>query len=124
MREELGELEGQLVSVRGRVAEYKEHPQRKDLRTILLRNVEIRPLTAKESVLILDHLWFLERHIRALGIKPRRNSRIFFVGSVYSYTRLSNMSKENGKYNSTDYAILPIIQGRSGDVGKKSSRRP
>lgn len=96
--------------VRGRISGYKEHPTRKDLKTVLLRSVTIRiPGKIREGVALnLDHLWFLDRHLRGLGIRPRINSIVHFAGSVYSYQRLSQSSQRNGKYDTIDYAILPV----------------
>lgn len=122
MRNELKRIEGSLVSVRGRVAGYKDHPNRRDLKTVLLRSVSVRTLEKEEGDPIeLDHLWFLVRHIRDVGINPRINSKIFFIGSVYSYSRLSRTSATSGKHGTIDYAILPIIKGRNAKPRKGQS---
>lgn len=112
MRNTLSHLEGEIVSVKGRIVEYRHHPTRKDLKTVLLRSLEVKSLGSSGSNLLLDHLWFLDRHLRGIGIKPRINSKIMFIGSVYSYTRLSNSSRDNGKYSSVDYAVLPVISSQ------------
>ena len=105
-REDLRYLEGTLVSVSGRVKEYREHPKRRDLDTVLLVSLIVTPSPVGES-LFLDHLWFLRRQFKSLGRVPEQNERVYFLGEVYSYTRLGGKSAERNLLGHQDYGIRP-----------------
>lgn len=106
-RKELQPLEAQLVRVSGRVKEFRDHPERSDLRSLLLVNLIITPIPRGKSIK-LSHLWVLEKHIRRTGIEPKQGRRITFVGSVYAYFRLGGKSKQRGLLGSHDFSILPM----------------
>ena len=109
-RIELEPLEAQLVEVSGRVKEFRDHPERSDLQSLLLVNLVVTPLPRgrpKRSIK-LTHLWVLTKHIRRAGVEPLRNRRIIFTGSVYAYFRLGGKSKERGLRGSHDFSILPM----------------
>lgn len=147
-RKELEPYEAQLVEVSGRVKEFRDHPERCDLQSILLVNVQVRPV-GKRRLAKLSHLWVLTKHVKRVGIEPKRGRRLKFLGSVYSYFRLGGKSKERGLHGSHDFSILPMEavaieqfepgltnrydstddrgkekgETRSGPVGKNSSSR-
>jgi hypothetical protein len=109
-RKELEHLEAQLVEVSGRVKEFRDHPERSDLQSLLLVNLVVTPLPRgkpKRSIK-LTHLWVLTKHVRRAGVEPRRNRRIVFIGSVYAYYRLGGKSKERGLHGFHDFSILPM----------------
>jgi hypothetical protein len=109
-RKELQPFEAQLVEVSGRVKEFREHPERSDLQSLLLVNVIVCPLPRgkpRDSIK-LPHLWVLTKHITRLGIELRRGRRITFQGSVYAYYRLGGKSKERGLHGNHDFSILPM----------------
>lgn len=109
-RKELEALEAQLVEVSGRVKEFRDHPERADLQSLLLVNLVVTPLPRgkpKRSIK-LTHLWVLAKHVRRAGVEPKRNRRVIFTGSVYSYFRLGGKSKERGLHGSHDFSILPM----------------
>ena len=106
-RKELEPFEAQLVEVSGRCKEFRDHPERKDLQSLLLVNVQIRP-NGVRKLIKLSHLWVLTKHVKRTGIEPKRGRRIKFVGSVYAYFRLGGKSKQRGLLGSHDFSILPM----------------
>lgn len=106
-RKELEPHEAQLVETSGRVKEFREHPERKDLESVLLVNVEIRPVGVRKLIK-LSHLWVLSKHLRRAGINPVKGRRCRFIGSVYSYFRVGGKSKQRGLFGSHDFSILPM----------------
>ena len=108
-REVLEPLEDQLVEVTGRIKEFRLHPKKKHLETVLLVNLIVTPIPLGESV-PLSHLWCLTRHLKRLGIPLEQNSRINFTGSVYAYLRLGGKSKTRGLKGTHDFSILPVGQ--------------
>lgn len=106
-RAELEALEDQLVEVTGRIKEFRQHPRKKHLETVLLVNLIVTPLPLGES-LALTHLWFLTRHLKRLGIPMEQNTRISFTGTVYAYHRLGGKSKSRGLKGTHDFSILPV----------------
>lgn len=109
-RRELQPLEAQLVEVSGRVKEFRDHPERSDLQSLLLVNLVVTPLPRgrpKRSIK-LSHLWVLTKHVRRAGVEPTRNRRVTFTGSVYAYYRLGGKSRERGLHGSHDFSILPM----------------
>ena len=106
-RKELEPFEAQLVEVSGRCKEFRDHPERKDLQSLLLVNVQIRPYGVRKLIK-LSHLWVLTKHVKRTGIEPKRGRRIRFVGSVYAYFRLGGKSKQRGLLGSHDFSILPM----------------
>lgn len=106
-RKELEPYESQLVEVSGRCKEFRDHPERKDLQSILLVNVQIRPLN-KRRLIKLSHLWVLTKHVKRVGIEPKRGRRLKFMGSVYAYFRLGGKSKQRGLHGFHDFSILPM----------------
>ena len=111
-RKELQGLEAQLVEVSGRVKEFRDHPERSDLQSMLLVNLVIHPLPRGKprKTIKLPHLWVLTKHVTRLGIEPKRNRRITFRGSVYAYYRLGGKSKQRGLHGFHDFSILPMGQ--------------
>lgn len=106
-RVELEPLEDQIVEVTGRIKEFRQHPRKKHLETVLLVNLIVTPLPLGES-LPLTHLWFLTRHLKRLGIPLEQNTRISFTGTVYAYHRLGGKSKTRGLKGTHDFSILPV----------------
>jgi hypothetical protein len=106
-RSELELFEDQLVEVTGRIKEFRQHPRKKHLETVLLVNLIVTPIPLGESV-PLSHLWCLTRHLRRLDIPLEQNTRISFTGSVYAYHRLGGKSKSRGLKGTHDFSILPI----------------
>lgn len=106
-RSDLEPLEDQIVEVTGRIKEFRHHPRKKHLETVLLVNLIVTPLPLGESVAI-SHLWFLTRHLRRLSIPLEQNTRISFTGTVYAYHRLGGKSKSRGLKGTHDFSILPI----------------
>ena len=106
-RKELEPYEAQLVEVSGRCKEFREHSERKDLQSLLLVNVQIRPV-GKRRLIKLTHLWVLTKHVKRVGIEPKRGRRLKFIGSVYAYFRLGGKSKQRGLLGFPDFSILPM----------------
>ena len=106
-REVLEPFEDHLVEVTGRIKEFRHHPKKKHLETVLLVNLIVTPLPLGESV-PLSHLWCLTRHLKRLGIPLERNTRVSFTGSVYAYLRLGGKSKTRGIKGTHDFSILPV----------------
>ena len=106
-RKELEPFEAQLVEVSGRVKEFRDHPERKDLQSMLLVNVQVRP-SSKRKLIKLTHLWVLTKHVKRAGEEPKRGRRVKFMGSVYAYFRLGGKSKQRGLHGSHDFSILPM----------------
>lgn len=109
-RRELQHLEAQLVEVSGRVKEFRDHPERADLQSMLLVNIIVTPLPRGKPrrSIKLTHLWVLTKHVTRAGVEPRRNRRVTFTGSVYAYYRLGGKSKQRGLHGSHDFSILPM----------------
>ena len=106
-RTELEPFEAQLVEVSGRVKEFRDHPERKDLQSMLLVNVQVRP-TSKRKLIKLSHLWVLTKHVKRTGVEPKRGRRLKFMGSVYAYFRLGGKSKQRSLHGTHDFSILPM----------------
>jgi hypothetical protein len=106
-RDLLEPLEDQLVEVTGRIKEFRQHPKKKHLETVLLVNLIVTPLPLGESVAV-THLWFLTRHLKRLDLPLEHNKRVSFIGSVYAYLRLGGKSKSRGIKGTHDFSILPI----------------
>ncbi len=106
-REILEPFEEQLVEVTGRIKEFRHHPRKKHLETVLLVNLIVTPLPLGESM-PLSHLWFLKRHLKRLGIPLEQNERVKFMGTVYAYHRLGGKSKSRGLKGTHDFSILPV----------------
>ena len=106
-RDDLRLLEGTLVSVSGRVKEFRKHERRRDLDTILLVNLIVTPTPIGESV-FLSHLWFLRREFKKIGKIPEQGERIKFLGEVYSYRRLGGKSIDRNLFNTVDYGVKPV----------------
>ena len=106
-RKELEPYEAQLVEVSGRVKEFRDHSERKDLQSLLLVNVQIRPV-GKRRLIKLSHLWVLSKHVKRVGVEPRKGRRLKFIGSVYAYLRLGGKSKQRGLLGLHDFSILPM----------------
>ena len=106
-RAELEPFENQLVEVTGRIKEFRHHPRKKHLETVLLVNLIVTPLPLGESV-PLTHLWCLTRHLKRLGVPLEQNERVRFTGTVYAYHRLGGKSKSRGLKGTHDFSILPV----------------
>ena len=106
-RKELEPWEAQLVEVSGRCKEFRDHSERKDLQSMLLVNVQIRPV-GKRRLIKLTHLWVLTKHVKRVGVEPKQGRRLRFIGSVYAYFRLGGKSKERGLKGTHDFSILPM----------------
>ena len=106
-RKELEPYEAQLVEVSGRVKEFRDHSERKDLQSLLLVNVQIRPV-GKRRLIKLSHLWVLAKHVKRVSVEPKKGRRLKFIGSVYAYFRLGGKSKQRGLLGYHDFSILPM----------------
>jgi hypothetical protein len=106
-REDLRFLEGIEVECSGRVKEFRPHPKRKDLDSVLLVNLIVTPVPLGESICI-EHLWFLRKQFTKIGCPPLHNKRMKFKGKIYSYVRLGGKSIDRGLFGSTDFGILPL----------------
>lgn len=106
-REDLRLLEGTLVTLSGRVKEFRKHEKRRDLDSVLLVNVIVTPVPYGES-LFMSHLWFLRRQFKKMGRVPGHNERVTFLGEVYCYTRLGGKSAERNLLGHQDYGVKPI----------------
>ena len=106
-RKELEPYEAQLVEVSGRCKEFRDHTERKDLQSMLLVNVQIRPV-GKRRLIKLTHLWVLSKHVKRVGVHPKCGRRLKFIGSVYAYFRLGGNSRQRGLFQSHDFSILPM----------------
>jgi len=106
-RKELEPWEAQLVEVSGRCKEFRDHSERKDLQSMLLVNVQIRPI-GKRRLIKLTHLWVLAKHVKRVGIEPKKGRRLKFIGSIYAYFRLGGKSKQRGLEGTHDFSILPM----------------
>lgn len=106
-REDLKFLEGVEVECSGRVKEFRPHPKRKDLDSVLLVNLIVTPLPLGESISV-EHLWFLRKQFTKIDCCPKYNKRLRFKGKVYSYVRLGGKSIDRGLFGTTDFGILPL----------------
>jgi hypothetical protein len=106
-RDDLRLLEGTLVTVSGRIKEFRKHERRRDLDTVLLTNLIITPSPIGESVFV-GHLWFLRREFKKIGKIPEQGERIKFLGEVYSYRRLGGKSIDRNLFNTVDYGVKPV----------------
>ena len=106
-RKELEPYEAQLVEVSGRVKEFRDHSERKDLQSLLLVNVQIRPV-GRRRLIKLSHLWVLAKHVKRVNVEPKKGRRLKFIGSVYAYFRLGGKSKQRGLLGHHDFSILPM----------------
>ena len=106
-REDLKFLEGTEVHVSGRLKEYRKHPKRKDLDTILLINLIVNPFPIGESIAV-HHMWFLRRQFKKLGRIPEQGERVRFIGTIHSYRRLGGKSVDRGIFGLEDYGIKPL----------------
>jgi len=106
-RKELEPFEAQLVEVSGRCKEFRDHPERKDLQSLLLINLTIRTFN-KKNLIKLSHLWVLTKHVQRAGVEPKIGRRVKFSGPVYAYYRLGGKSKQRGLHGLHDFSILPM----------------
>lgn len=106
-RDDLRFLEGTEVEVSGRLKEYRKHPKRRDLDTLLLVNMIITPRPWGESIAV-HHMWFLRRQFKKIGRVPEQGERVRFVGVIYSYKRLGGKSIDRGLFGAEDYGIRPL----------------
>lgn len=106
-RDDLRFLEGTEVEVSGRLKEYRKHPKRRDLDTVLLTNLIINPLPVGESIAV-HHMWFLRRQFKQIGRIPEQGERVRFIGVIYSYKRLGGRSIDRGLFGAEDYGIKPL----------------
>ena len=106
-RKDLEFLVGTLVSVSGRLKEFRHHAKRRDLDTLLLVNLIITPIPYGESI-ALGHLWFLRRQFKKMGRVPEQNERVKFMGEVSAYVRLGGRSAERQLLGHQDYGIKPV----------------
>lgn len=106
-RDDLRFLEGTEVEVSGRLKEYRKHPKRRDLDTLLLVNMIITPRPWGESIAV-HHMWFLRRQFKKIGRVPEQGERVRFVGVIYSYRRLGGKSIDRGLFGAEDYGIRPL----------------
>jgi len=106
-RDDLRLLENTRVECSGRVKEFRAHEKRRDLDTLLLVNLIVTPIPIGESISV-EHLWFLQRQFKQIGLAPEQNARIRFLGEVYSYTRLGGKSIDRNLFGTTDYGIKPV----------------
>ena len=106
-RKELEPFEAQLVEVSGRCKEFRAHPERQDLQSLLLVDLTIKPHHGRGSIK-LSHLWVLTKHVQRAGVEPKIGRRVKFSGPVYAYYRLGGKSKQRGLHGLHDFSILPM----------------
>ena len=106
-RKELEPFEAQLVEVSGRCKEFRNHPERQDLQSLLLVDLTVRPKHGRGSIK-LSHLWVLTKHVQRTGVEPKIGRRVKFSGPVYAYYRLGGKSKQRGLHGLHDFSILPM----------------
>lgn len=106
-RKELEPFEAQLVEVSGRCKEFRAHPERQDLQSLLLVDLTVRPCHGRGSIK-LSHLWVLTKHVQRTGVEPKIGRRVKFSGPVYAYYRLGGKSKQRGLHGLHDFSILPM----------------
>jgi hypothetical protein len=106
-REDLKLLVGTPVKLSGRVKEYRKHPKRRDLDTVLLVSLSVTPMPDGETIWV-DHLFFLRRQFLKMGRVPMQGERVFFEGVVYEYTRLGGKSLERKLLGHQDYGVKPL----------------
>jgi hypothetical protein len=103
----LAPFEDTLVHVRGRLKEYRDHPQRDDLRSAVFVPAIITPQQSNCKI-ELHHLWILQRHLKKADVTLHKGRWVEFVGTVYSYRRLGGKSEERGLRGLWDFGILPV----------------
>lgn len=106
-RKELEPFEAQLVEVSGRCKEFRNHPERQDLQSLLLVDLTVKPRAGRGSIK-LSHLWVLTKHVVRAGVDPKIGKRVKFSGPVYAYYRLGGKSKQRGLHGLHDFSILPM----------------
>lgn len=98
-REKLAPHVGKLLKVRGKIKQFRSHPKRKELCSVLLRKIRVHPLDSESFY--LDHIWVLKKSLKLAGIKePKKNLVISFLGIAYCYNR--------GNTSNSDYSIYPL----------------
>jgi hypothetical protein len=105
-RRELESLEAELVEVTGRCKEFRNHPERQDLQSLLLVDISVKGKQGK--AIHLSHLWVLTKHVQRAGVEPHLGKKVKFTGSVYAYYRLGGKSKQRGLHGLHDFSILPM----------------
>jgi len=103
----LAPFEDQMVHVRGRLKEYRDHPSRDDLRSAVFVPAIITPQNSHCKI-ELHHLWILQRHLRKSEVTLHKGRWVEFVGTVYAYKRLGGKSTERGLRGLWDFGILPV----------------
>lgn len=105
----LAPFEDEMVHVRGRLKEYRDHPSREDLRSAVFVPAVITPQQSNCRI-ELHHLWILQRHLEKADVRLHKGRWVEFVGTVYSYRRLGGKSEERGLKGLWDFGILPVHQ--------------
>lgn len=103
----LAPFEDQMVHVRARLKEYRDHPARDDLKSAVFVPAIITPQQSNCKI-ELHHLWILLRHLKKAEVKLHKGRWVEFVGTVYSYRRLGGRSEERGLKGLWDFGILPV----------------
>ena len=106
-RRELEPYEAQLVEVSGRCKEFRDHPDRRDLQSVLLVDLDVVTVEGREPIRV-SHLWVLTKHLKRADIDPTKTQRVKFIGSVYAYFRLGGKSRQRGLHGLHDFSILPM----------------
>ncbi|MFZ9244832.1 MAG: hypothetical protein ACO22S_06980, partial [Burkholderiaceae bacterium] len=99
--------EDQIIEVNARLKEYRDHPNREDLRSAIFVPAILTP-SDNTCRIELHHLWILHRHLTNIGCKLHKGRWVKFLGTVYSYKRLGGKSDERGLKGTWDFGILPI----------------
>lgn len=96
-----------MIHCRGRLKEYRDHPDREDLRSAVFVPAIITPQRS-DCKIELHHLWILRRHLEGAGVTLHKGRWVEFVGVVYAYKRLGGKSDERGLKGLWDFGILPV----------------
>jgi len=99
--------EDQMIEVKARLKEYRDHPTREDLRSAVFVPAILKPFDGSCEI-HLHHLWVLQRHLTSAGCTLHKGRWTNFLGSVYSYRRLGGKSDERGLKGTWDFGILPV----------------
>ena len=103
----LSPYEDQMIEVKARLKEFRDHPTREDLRSAVFVPAILKPFDASCEI-HLHHLWILHRHLQAANCRLYKGRWTSFIGSVYSYKRLGGKSNERGLKGTWDFGVLPV----------------
>lgn len=103
----LSPYEDQMIEVKARLKEFRDHPTREDLRSAVFVPAILKPFDGSCEI-HLHHLWILHRHLQSANCHLHKGRWTEFIGSVYSYKRLGGKSNERGLKGTWDFGVLPV----------------